>query len=206
MTQVAVPAGTGDITAMADSLQGAFFDDPVTSWFLPDAGSRPRRLAGMFTTLLVGQYLPMRTVWTTADQSGAALWAPPGHAKIPMSRIVRQAPGMVKALGRHTVRALRFLDVVEKQHPTEPHWYLGVLGTSPPHQGKGIGAALLAPVLDRCDREGVPAYLESSKPTNIPYYQRFGFETTGEISVSGGPTVWPMWRDPRPPEDRPTTS
>ena len=52
--------------------------------------------------------------------------------------------------------------------------------------------------LDRVDAEHAPAYLESSKPENVPYYQRFGFEVTGEIVLpNGGPTLWPMWRQPR---------
>ena len=106
---------------------------------------------------------------------------------------------MLQSFGRHTARALRFLDLVEKKHPVEPHWYLGVLGTGPAHQGRGVGAALLQPVLEKCDREGIPAYLESSKATNIGYYERFGFAVTGEITLRDGPTVWPMWRDPRPP-------
>jgi ribosomal protein S18 acetylase RimI-like enzyme len=106
---------------------------------------------------------------------------------------------MVRALGRHTVRALRALTHVEGRHPKEPHWYLGVLGTRTAAQGKGIGSALLAPVLERCDDEGIPAYLESSKHSNIAFYRRHGFEVTGEIALpSGGPSVWPMWRDPQP--------
>ena len=52
--------------------------------------------------------------------------------------------------------------------------------------------------LDRCDAEHAPAYLESSNPDNVPYYQRFGFEVTGEITLpNGGPTLIPMWRAPR---------
>jgi hypothetical protein len=43
-----------------------------------------------------------------------------------------------------------------------------------------------------------PAYPESIKAENVPYYQRFGFEVTGELDVpGGGPTLWPMWRPPR---------
>ena len=51
--------------------------------------------------------------------------------------------------------------------------------------------------LSRCDAEHAPAYLESSKPDNVPYYERFGFEVTGEIVVPNGPTLIPMWRRPR---------
>jgi ribosomal protein S18 acetylase RimI-like enzyme len=192
-------AGPGDLAAVADALQDAFWNDPVMAWILRQESSRARRLAGLFSVQLKGHYLPMGTVWTTPDRTGAALWAPPGQAILPPATIVRYLPDLLRALGRYTVRALRSLNRVESLHPKEPHWYLGVLGTRTAAQGKGIGSALLAPVLERCDEEGVPAYLESSKHSNIAFYRRHGFELTGEISLpSGGPTVWPMWRDPRP--------
>jgi predicted N-acetyltransferase YhbS len=83
---------------------------------------------------------------------------------------------------------------VEARHPAELHWYLAVLGTEPARQGQGIASGLMGPVLERCDKEGTAAYLESSKDSNIPYYERHGFQVTGEIQLPSGPTVWPMWR------------
>jgi ribosomal protein S18 acetylase RimI-like enzyme len=155
----------------------------------------------MFGVLLKGHYLPLQTVWTTPDVAGAALWGPPGHGVVPTAAVLRNGIELLRALGMRSARALRALTHVEHLHPKDPHWYLGVLGTRPERQGTGVGSALLAPVLTRCDEEGMPAYLESSKESNIAFYRRHGFEVTGEIPLpGGGPTVWPMWRDPRPPE------
>lgn len=185
---------------IAAALADAFFDDPVMSWILTDDDSRTRRLHGLFDVLLRGHYLRLDTVWTTPDHAGAALWAPPGRAIIPGPTVLRHSPRLVRALGRRALLALRALTHVEQHHPKEPHWYLGVLGTRRADQGKGVGSALLAPVLRRCDEEGMRAYLESSKESNLAFYGRHGFEVAGEIELPmGGPTVWPMWRDPRPP-------
>jgi hypothetical protein len=57
----------------------------------------------------------------------------------------------------------------------------------------------MQPVLDTCDAEGIGAYLESSKESNVPFYERHGFRVTGEIVIPDGPTLWAMWRDPVSP-------
>ena len=82
-------------------------------------------------------------------------------------------------------------------HPTEPHWYLPLIGVDPAHQGEGHGDALMVYALARCDRDRAPAYLESSNPRNIPFYRRHGFEPLGAIQVGSSPTLVPMLRRPR---------
>jgi predicted N-acetyltransferase YhbS len=73
-----------------------------------------------------------------------------------------------------------------------------VIGSDPTVRGQGFGQDLMRSRLDRCDAEHAPVYLESSNPANVPYYERFGFEATGEIPLpDGGPVMWPMWRAPR---------
>ena len=73
-----------------------------------------------------------------------------------------------------------------------------MLGTEPARQGEGIGTRLLEPVLETCDADELPAFLESSKESNVAFYTRHGFRVTEEVQLPGGPPVWLMWRDPRP--------
>ena len=89
---------------------------------------------------------------------------------------------------------------VDRRHPADlPHWYLHYLGASPESQGRGLGSALLAPVLERCDREGLPAFLETSTPRARALYSRHGFEVSGRFDLpGGGPPIWQMWREPSP--------
>jgi len=194
-------ANQADAGPMAASLARAFFDDPVMEFLIPDEASRHRRVAVFFEVALRLQHLPHGASYTDTDRAGGALWDPPGHWKLPFAKILQGSPKMIAAFGVHVPRALRVLSTIERQHPRAPHWYLAVLGTDPIHQGKGIGSATLAPILDRCDRDGTGAYLESSKQSNLAFYRRHRFEVTGEITLPGGPTVWPMWRDPRPPDE-----
>ncbi len=63
--------------------------------------------------------------------------------------------------------------------------------------GRGFGSSLMAPVLERCDRDGVPAYLEATSERNKQLYLRHSFEVTDEVPLPDGPTMWPMWRSPR---------
>jgi len=129
---------------------------------------------------------------------GAALWDPPGNWKHTRIEELIALPGLLVTFGRALARGAVVTELMKDAHPEEPHWYLAVIGSDPTVRGKGFGQALMRKRLDRCDAEHAPAYLESSNPDNIPYYQRFGFEVTGELAIpDGGPSLWPMWRQPR---------
>lgn len=111
-------------------------------------------------------------------------------------------PAVLGVFASHFPRVVRALTVLESGHPSEPeqapHYYLAFLGVDPPWQGRGLGGALLAPILARCDREGTPAYLEASTPRNRALYERQGFAMTGEFVLGrGAPMQWRMWREAR---------
>lgn len=195
------PAGPADIPALSHVLGRAFFDDPVTAWLLPDAQARRRKLHRLFAALTRYHHLARGGVEVaTVDEriGAAALWDPPGAWRHGTVEQLRAAPGMLVTFGTAVLRGLRATELMKGVHPEEPHWYLAVIGSDPQVRGAGLGRALLRSRLDRCDAECAPAYLESSNPDNIGYYQRFGFEVTGEIVLpDGGPVVYPMWRSAR---------
>jgi ribosomal protein S18 acetylase RimI-like enzyme len=191
------PATTGDLPAIATSLARAFADDPV-KLFLTGGKELPVARTTPFFMVFGRIQLPHGHVYTTPGHEGAAMWAPPGQWKVPPKEIVKAAPALLRLYGWRFFPNLGVLSTLERAHPTEPHYYLEFLGTDPDHQGRGIGSALLQPVLDRCDEEGVGAYLESSKESNVPFYARHGFAVTQELEHKrNGPHQWLMWRDPR---------
>ncbi|WP_197415112.1 GNAT family N-acetyltransferase [Mycobacterium sp. M26] len=195
------PARRSDIPAMARVLGRAFHDDPVITWLQPDPERRTAALPGLFGALARHHFLPGRGVEVaTSDDGigGVALWDPPGRWQQSPREQIAMLPAVLRAVrGRLAVSRI-VTDLMKENHPEEPHWYLAVLGSDPTVRGTGFGRALMQSRLQRCDAEFAPAYLESSNPDNVPYYERFGFEVTGEIVVpDGGPTLWPMWRRPR---------
>ncbi|MFF2550338.1 GNAT family N-acetyltransferase [Nocardia sp. NPDC058058] len=194
-------AQRSDIPALARVLGIAFADDPIFSWLIPDAASRTRRAAIMFAALARYDRIDHGGVEVAIDDAGtmigAAIWEPPGYSEGRNS--LRALPGFLRAFRTRLGVAGRMAEKMAAVHPHDPpHWYLAAIGTLPTGRGMGYGKALLASRLDRCDAEGLPAYLESSKASNVPYYERFGFDATGEIDATeGGPLLWPMWREPR---------
>jgi ribosomal protein S18 acetylase RimI-like enzyme len=186
--RTATPA---DAEPIAASLARAFADDPVARYALPSDRRRPAQLRRFYTQRL-RTLLAEELVWCDRERRGAALWAPPDRWRTPLSELVR-----TRIVSIRTPLFLAGGMRVERRHPSEPHYYLAILGVDPAAQGEGLGSQLLGPMLDRCDREGVPAYLESSKERNVAFYGRHGFRVTGELKLLAGPPLWLMWRDPR---------
>jgi len=191
------PATTDDLPWAQDVLGRAFEDDPVWEWVVPPDRSRRHSRLATIMGLFVEAHLPHGEVFVTDDRSAMGVWCPPKTWRVPGSFYLRKSPRIVHALGLSRVRSLMALGAIEKAPPREPHHYLAMLGTDPLHQGKGHGGSLVSTVTTRADAEGVGCYLESSKESNLAFYNRFGFEVTGEFHIPDGPTMWFMWRDPR---------
>ncbi len=195
------PSQRRDVRQVSTVLAKAFYDDPVMTWMLPDDTTRLNALTRAFAGLTRHHFLSRggSEVGRRGGTVGAAtLWDPPGQRKASRLEELVMMPMMLWAFRSRVPATRQVMELMEKHHPEDPHWYLMVIGSDPSVRGEGFGQALMRSRLDRCDAEGAPAYLENSNPRNESYYMRFGFEVTGEIKLpNGGPPMWPMWRDPR---------
>lgn len=187
-----------EVKPAAITLARAFYADPHFSWIIRDDSQRMRRLERAFATFVSRIWLRPDQIHVHDRLIGAAVWLPPDTWHISLLRQLLVFPPTVRALGGASWRLLRALTYIERTHPHQPpHWYLAAVGVVPAWQGRGYGAALLRPVLERCDSEGTAAYLEASSPRNRALYERHGFEVMDERRyASDGPPLWRMWREP----------
>jgi ribosomal protein S18 acetylase RimI-like enzyme len=187
-----------EVSRVAKALARAFEDDPVMSWIFRDDSKRLANLDKAFTLFIRKIWLPQDECYATDQLFGAALWLPPGKWHLSVGRQLQLLPSMVSVIGRNLPRLMTALKFIEKNHPKGPqHYYLPVLGVEPEFQGRGFGGALMRPILTRCDRERLPAYLESSKWRNVALYERHGFRVVEELRLpKDGPPIWRMWREP----------
>jgi len=192
-------ANANDVHRLKATLAEAFYDDPIFGWLMPDEQSRLARLRRFFAIQLRHVALTQGRVWTTSDLSGAALSMPPGAWRVPPRAALAQGA----SFGIRLPQATRLLAAIESRHLREPHYYFADIGVLPAAQGKGLGSALMRPTLDRCDREGVPAYLEASSERSAALYERLGFRLIEELRVGASPSLWLMLRPVSPPTDTP---
>jgi ribosomal protein S18 acetylase RimI-like enzyme len=183
---------TEEAAAIA-TLTLAFSIDPATRWTWPNAQDYLEAFP-RFARAFGGAGFATGGAHVAGDLAGTALWLPPGvEPDGPALAEVMRTTASPKSMSD----GFQVMQQMERHHPSEPHWYLPLIGVDPKHQGTGVGGALLAHVTAICDRYGVPAYLESSNPRNIPLYQRHGFEIAGQIQHGSSPTIVPMLRRPR---------
>jgi ribosomal protein S18 acetylase RimI-like enzyme len=192
MTQASVISEADAPRAIA-TLTLAFASDPMARWSWPEPdvflAAWPRMTRG-----IAGAAFTRGSAWTVEGMRGVALWLPPGVGSDDAALEQVFLETVPKAQQRD---GAAMFERMAAQHPREPHWYLPMIGVDPRAQGRKLGAALMAPALAICDRDRVPAYLESSNPRNIPFYERLGFRVQTTLQVGTSPELTPMLRPPR---------
>lgn len=203
MDSLTVRDATRDDRALVSRVMvDAFARDEVFSWTQPDPVLRERLLRALFDAV-VRHFHPIEAGGQVASRAGlivaAAAWVAPGSLDVPWWRLLRATPAMVRTLGARNLRAFgqrgnALEQAMQAAHPSEPHWYLAMLGVGRDSHGIGAGSALLRTGLRRAANDGMPAYLECLDRL-VPYYERAGFEVRHRIDMpDGAPGQVGMWR------------
>jgi GNAT superfamily N-acetyltransferase len=186
-------AQTNDGDRLFDALTEAFATDPAARWMYPDE-EQYRSYFPSFVRVFGGRAIEHGAAYYSEGYSGAALWLPPeiGPDEAALTLLLEES---VPERDRAALFAV--FEAMGSYHPNEPHWYLPLIGVEPAQQGKGFGSSLMERALRRCDRDGRPAYLESTSPRSVPLYERHGFTVLGTIQIESSPPILPMFRAPR---------
>jgi len=189
---VNVSAGI-ELDTAAATLALAFDADPFMRWMYDDPLNYLENIPALFRA--IGQEsVAERAAQRTADGAGVAFWLPPGvaGASEPIQAVISRSVALDKqsAIGAA-------MEQTEHYRPREPHWYLSTLGVDAAHRNKGCGALLLKHRLRTCDEQHLPAYLWSSSPQNISFYERHGFQVTCTVQEGAAPAIFTMLREAR---------
>ncbi len=184
---------TSDETSIIDVLVRANNADPAACWIWPDSHQFLMHFPS-FVSAFGGKAFEHESAHYVDGYVGAALWLPPD--------VHPNEEKLISLVQRTVSEPIQrdFFPVFEQMgryHPSEPHWYLPLMGVDPSQQGKGFGSALLKHMLIQLDRENKLVYLESSNPRNISLYKRHGFEILGTIQIGTSPPITPMLRRPK---------
>jgi ribosomal protein S18 acetylase RimI-like enzyme len=186
-------SGRAEADAVLSCVALAFSADPLVRWVYPEPAAFLAHYPRV-ADLLGGRAFDHAAAYRNVDFTAAALWLPPGV--YPDEE--RLIPHFKKTVAAEKLgRLFSLLDQMARYHPEGPCRYLTFLAVDPARQGKGLGAALLEEGLRQCDRDGIPAYLESTNPANLSFYRRHGFEQIGLIEAEGAPSLFPMLRPTR---------
>jgi len=193
LPRVATINGDAEVDHAIATLVLAFSSDPVARWMYDEPHQYLLHIPRLFRALGKSSF-EAGAAERTDDGLGVAIWLPPGvHGDDgPLDAVI--AGSMV---GERQAAVVAVFEQTEHYRPTEPHWYLSLIGVEALHRSKGCGAALLQQRLRQCDREHLPACLWSSNPLNISLYKRHGFDTAGMIQVGSSPPIFPMLRHAR---------
>lgn len=184
-----------DLAMVAQISAAGFENDPLMRWVFADGPKRLELLRIAFGGLATS-FVEEHSVLHVVEDACVAMWRSPSYVPPPATDD-GDAPSPFPPDVQERFRILR--ELMEIAHPHDrPHWYLNVISTLPSHQGRGLGALALRPMVERFDAAGEPAYLESSNPRNMTLYRRHGFEESGDtVDMPDGPSLYPMWREPR---------
>ena len=190
-------AVTADLDPLIEVLVSAFDQDPFFRWMFPGSDF----VAGLeeWFHLVVPIAFTKGHTYLDTDGRAVAVWLPP-DVELARPEDYQAAAAIVAwhSTPDHAAEVFQAIGAAGGHRPDSPNWQLMYVGVAPSAQGRGEGQQALAGTLAICDAQGFPAYLHSTNPRNVSFYERLGFRVLAEVpTVEGGPVIRPMWREAR---------
>lgn len=170
-------------------------DNPLhVAAFGGDPDRRTQSLYRLFSRVLAVMDLPMLAA-RRADGTivGVLGMSCPDSRRPSATQQLRLLLGLLSTNPRAALRTMRWMSAWAKLEPDGRHWRLGPVAVDAGLQRMGVGSRLMEVYCAQVDASGEDAYLETDKPGNVQFYERFGFELVGEQRVLGVPN-WFMTR------------
>ena len=194
----------GEVPSAARVMASAFADAPRFRFLIPNDAQRKTKLRWYWGAVIRASLRSGGIVQAAREEPhnlplGVAIWEPPGHSKHSALTLLRSglwATPMRLGVSAY-LRRRSLSSPLAALAPPGPCWRLDAIGVDPSQQRSGLGTALLRWMLARVDSDGLPAFLDTSAPDNLAYYERFGFEVTAEATLPNGIPLWGMTRQPR---------
>lgn len=189
-------ATAANLEPMAEVLSAAFVDDPLFRWMFHDQIVEG---VGEWFRLVVPLLFARGHTYFDTGRRSVAIWSPPDVPLLtPADYEAAEAVVARRSTVGHAAEVFGALRTAGAHRPATPNWQLIYLCVAPGSQGRGEGVETLAPMLSMCDAQEFPAYLHSTNPRNVPFYERLGFRVLAEIPTGeDGPVIRPMLRSPR---------
>jgi GNAT superfamily N-acetyltransferase len=190
-------ATEADADTVTRVLVDAFRSDAMWgAWAFPKRHSRRANRHLVFRAFVAGA-LRYPATWIASGDTAIAMWIPPRGTGLTTQQEVQLEADLRARIGpSETSRILGTLDTFAAMEPTQPHYYLSLLGTDPASAGRGYGQRLLRHNLAAIDKEDAASYLDCADEL-VPFYMRFGFGVIGSLFLPDGPRSNGMWRPPR---------
>jgi GNAT superfamily N-acetyltransferase len=195
--------GQDRLGPLAGTVAAAFADDPIWLWMYGSTATLDVEHILPLARAFVADTAPVDEIHGFRHHDALALWRAPidqvteAHVEWKRARSGRHWAELAAQLGDRMEHVREFGAAARAARPAEPHWYLQIIAVGPTRQGEGLGARVMAPMLERCDRLGLPTYLESSNPRNDAFYRRLGYEEVGQVAAAGSPPMTGFLRGPR---------
>ncbi len=199
-----------DVVRAGVAMADAFSRDPLWQKIFEGESDLERKYQACFEVPVI-HCLKYGEVYATSEGLEGVLAIVPGRfSEMSLWRMFRAgALGSAMRMGAKAGGRMAELKVLSSDRTRitagRPYVYLLLLGVRTENQGEGLGGSLLRALIERCDSEQLPIYLETETEENVQLYEHFGFDLVQRITLNRlGLPMWEMMREPGRANERPT--